>query len=243
MGTIHASQMIRSYDLDQHSFSYLHKFGNSQNTKRLGEIVSALTVYGDEPLDFRLLTLLGSKLPILNVGNRTVSNLAIKESEVDILFLTGTPVTATHNFSLDGCIFSSVAGVSAQNGLPSWITNAEVINFDRLSNAARIKESPLTSAQKLFLAIIHKIFFQPGAGREEAALLKGGYGQKYSPKLADSIIKILLRHGVVERFKGDDGWVYKPVRRFTDRMNKVRSELTLSDDELWKEISLLTNNR
>ena len=91
--------------------------------------------------------------------------------------------------------------------------------------------------------MIHKIFFQHGAGREEGALLKGGYGQKYHPKLADSILKILIKQGVVERFKGDDGWVYKPVRRFTERMNRIRSELTLSEDNLWKEVSLLVNPR
>ncbi|WP_332607736.1 hypothetical protein [Achromobacter sp. ESBL13] len=239
LGTVHAAQMIRSYDLDQLSFSYLHKFGASQNTKRLGEIVSALCLHGSEPLDFRSLTLSASTLPILALNDRTVSNLTIRQSEIDVLILDRTPITAADYFILEDCIISSVTGVSTQNGLPAWIKSPEVITFERLSNSARIKESPLTSAQKLFLAIVHKIFFQPGAGREEAALLKGGYGQKYSPKLAESILKLLMKHGVVERFKGDDGWIYKPVRRFTDRMNRVRSELTLSEDGLWKEISLL----
>ncbi|QGW82115.1 hypothetical protein [Variovorax paradoxus] len=243
LGTFHAAQIIRFYDLEQQSFAYLHRFGTAQNTKRLGEIVSALSVYGAEPLDFRLLTLSRSRLPIMNLASRTVSNLIIKDSEIDLLILDGTPITAAHNSTLEDCIFSSVAGVSAQNGLPSWIKNAEVINFERLSNAARIKESPLTPAQKLFLAMIHKIFLQPGSGREEAALLKGGYGQKYSPKLADAILKLLVKHGVVGRIKGDDGWVYKPIRRFMDRMNRIRSELTLSEDELWTEISSLVIHR
>ncbi|WP_374563099.1 NACHT domain-containing NTPase [Ideonella sp.] len=236
-GTLHAAQMIRAYDLDQHCFAYLRKFGNSQNSKRLGEIVAALCFFGEEPLDFRSLTLNRSVLPILNLSNRKVSNLVIRESEMELLILDRSPISDEDNFVIDGCIVSTVAGVSAQSGLPSWIRDTEVVTFDRMSNASRIKESPLTPAQKLFLAIVHKIFFQPGAGREEAALLKGGYGQKYSPKLADAIIKLLMKRGVVERFKGDDGWVYKPIRRYTDRMNKIRSELTLSEDEIWKEVS------
>jgi len=239
LGTVHAAQMIRAYDLEQHSFSYLHKFGTSQNTKRLGEIVSALSIYGTESLDFRLLTIRGSRLPILNLSHRVLSNLIVRESEIDLLVLDGTPINEKHNCNLEDCIISSVGGVSAQNGLPTWIKDAEVINFERLSNASRIRESPLTPGQKLFLAMIHKIFFQPGAGREEAALLKGGYGQKYSPKLADSILRLLMSHGIVERFKGDDGWVYKPIRRFTDRMNRIRSELTLSEDKLWEEVTSL----
>lgn len=240
LGMVHAAQRIRFYDLIQHSFSYLNKFGASRNTKRLGEIVSALSIYGSESIDFKLLTLSCSRLPILNLTQRVISNLTINESEIDLLIFNGTPINKSHDFNINECIISNVVGVSTQNGLPSWIKNTEVINFERLSNAARIKESPLTPSQKLFLSMINKIFFQPGSGREEGALLKGGYGQRYSPKLADSIIKILMKNGVVERIKGDSGWVYKPVRRFTDRMNRIRSELTLSEDNLWKEISLLT---
>lgn len=239
LGTIHASQLIRAYDLDQHCFSYLRKFGNSQNTRRLGEIVSLLTVYGGEYLDFQSLQLSSSTLPMLNLRDRVIANLTLKESEIDFMVLDDTPIRQEHGLVVEDCIVTAVTGVSAQAGLPTWIKNTEVISFERLSNAAKIKESPMSGSQKLFLSIVHKIFFQPGAGREEGSLLKGGYGQKYSPKLADSIVKLLMRHGLIERFKGDDGWVYKPVRRFTDRMNKIRSELTLSDDVIWIEVTNL----
>lgn len=240
LGTVHAAHLIRAYDLDQHCFSYLRKFGNAQNTRRLGEIVSALSFYGSEPLDFQSLQISRSTIPMLNLSCRVVLNLSIKESEIDFMILDNTPVKPEHGLVIEDCILASVAGISAHVGLPVWIKNTDVINFDRLSNAARIKESPLTASQKIFLSIIHKIFFQPGAGREEASLLKGGYGQKYSPKLAEAIVKLLMRHGAIERFKGDDGWVYKPIRRFTDRMNKIRSELTLSEDLMWIEVTSLS---
>ncbi|QPR32823.1 hypothetical protein I6G96_17800 [Delftia acidovorans] len=239
LGTVHAAHVIRAYDLVQHSFSYLNKFGTSRNTKRLGEIVSALAVHRAEPLDFRLLTLSGSRIPLLNLSHHPISNLILRECEIDVLVLDGTPITEENNFIIEDCIIYTIAGVSAQAGLPKWMKNVEVLNFEHLSNAARIKESPLSSSQKLFLSIIHKIFFQPGSGREEGSLLKGGYGQKYSPKLADAIIKVLMRHGVIDRIKGSDGWIYKPIRRYTDRMNQIRSELTLSEDVLWIDIEKL----
>lgn len=239
LGIAHAADLISCYDLEQLCFSYLKKFGNSRNTRRLGEIVSALTIYGQESLDFQSLQLSNSILPLLNLSSRVVTNLTIKDSEIEFLALEATPIKDQHYLIIDGCIVSSVMGVSAQTGLPGWMKNSEVINFSGLSNSARIKESPLTPSQKLFLSIVHKIFFQPGAGREEGSLLKGGYGQKYSPKLADSIVKLLMREGLIERFKGDDGWVYTPVRRFTDRMNKIRSELTLSEDSIWQEVTTL----
>lgn len=239
LGTILAAQMIRNYDLQQHCFSYLRKFGNSLNTRRLGEIVSILTVSGDETLDFQSLQVSCSTLPIINLSNRVVENLIIKESEIDYLVLDSTPIKPENGVVIEDCIMSAICGVSAHEGLPCWIKNAEVVRFERISNATRIKESPLTASQKLFLSIVHKIFFQHGTGREEGALLKGGYGQRYSPKLVESIVKILMKHGVIERFKGNDGWVYKPIRRFTDRMNKIRSELTLSEDAIWVEVTKL----
>jgi hypothetical protein len=158
---------------------------------------------------------------------------------INVLALDNSPITDDDGLVIEDSLVTLAAGVSDQSGLPRWIKGSEVIDFERVSNAARIKESPLAPQQKLLLAIVHKIFFQPGAGREEASLSKGGYGQKYSPKLVDAILKLLLREGLIERFKGDDGWVYKPVRRHTERMSRIRSELTLSDDPIWNEASSL----
>ena len=36
--------------------------------------------------------------------------------------------------------------------------------------------------------IIQKIFFQHGGGRQESALYKGGYSQKYDKELIDKIL-------------------------------------------------------
>lgn len=237
VGIIHAAQTIRYLDLDRQCFSYLRKFGTSKNTKKLGEIVCLLNLFGNEPLDFQGLQLIGSMLPILNLSNRTMRNLTVKQSEIGIVILDGTPIKEEDGFSLIECIFTSVAGVAGKDGLPPWILNSEVLEFERISNASRIKESVLGPPQKLFLSIVHKIFFQSGGGREEASLLKGGYGQKFNPKMVESIIKILIREGLIIRRKGDDGWVYSPVRRFTDRLNKIRSELTLSEDPIWLEVN------
>lgn len=239
IGIVHAASAVHAFDLTQQCFAYLKKFANSNNTKRLGEIVSVLTIAGEGRLDFQGLQLSRSELPVLDLSWCAVANLVIKESVIELLSLHNTPVKDEDGVQITECLVSVVNGVSDSAGLPKWINNTEVIRYDAVSNAARIKESTLTPPQKLFLAIIHKIFFQPGAGREESALLKGGYGQKYSPKLVEAILKLLLREKLVERFKGDEGWVYKPVRRFTERMGRIRSELTLTEDSLWGEVSKL----
>lgn len=239
-GILHAANSVVVFDLDQMCFSYLKKFGNSRNTKRLGEIVSILTAASSDALDFNSLQLVNSCLPLVDLKGRVITNLVVKKSEVNDLFLEGTAVRQDHALQFEECLFGKIYGISAHSGLPNWITQSDVIEFELVSNSARIKESQLSASQKLFLSMIHKIFFQSGSGRQESSLLKGGFGQKYSPKLADQIIKILMRNGTVNRLKGDDGWVYKPVRGHMDRMNKIKSELTLSEDEIWKEVSRLS---
>lgn len=240
LGAIHAAFTLKAFDLDPFCFSYLKKFGTAANTKRLGEIVSILSIFGEERLDFQSLHLMSAEIPILNLSSRTIANLSIKNSMVGLVMLSNTPVVPKDGLLIDGCLLTMVSGVSDQVGLPSWISNTEVIEFERLSNSARIKESPVSAQHKLFLSIIHKIFFQPGSGREEGSLFKGGYGQKYSPKLVEAIIKLLLKENIIERIKGDDGWIYKPVRRYTERMSRIKSELTLSEDPLWHEVGNLS---
>lgn len=236
LGAAHAATLVKINDLEQSCFSFLRKFGATANTKQLGELVSVLTIFGPERMDFQGLALSKTEIPILNLSDRVVANLTVQESFIQMLVLHNSRVTDKDGLTLDGCLVGLAGGVSGEAGLPPWIKATEVIEFDRLSNAARIQESPVAPQQKVLLGIVHKIFFQPGAGREEGALLKGGYGQKYSPKLVDGVIRILLREGLVERFKGDDGWIYKPVRRHTERLSRLRSELTLSEDPLWTEV-------
>jgi hypothetical protein len=172
LGVVHAACMHYHYDLNQSFFAYLRKYGNTANSTRIGEIISVLSLYGEEKLDFQGLEIHHAELPILNVTRRVISNLCLRNSIINYLALDGTPVVETDFLIVEDSLITTAAGVSAIVGLPKWIKNTDVIEFKSLSNAARIKESPLLPQQKLLLVIIHKIFFQPGGGREEGSLLR-----------------------------------------------------------------------
>ncbi|PAJ77549.1 hypothetical protein DF156_02260 [Burkholderia ubonensis] len=94
-------------------------------------------------------------------------------------------------------------------------------------------------AQKLFLAIIHKIFFQRGGGRKENSLYKGGFGQNFDKKLIDKILSMLVSKGLVEKSKDVSGFIYNPKREYTSRMKAIRDQLALSKDPLWIELETL----
>jgi hypothetical protein len=176
-----------------------------------------------------------SYIPVLNLHKKSLANLKVHSSEIFFLDIDRTTMTAAHDLFIENCVIEKVFGVSGVAGLPSWISGADVIEFEQISNSAAIKQSDILGSNKLLLSVVHKIFFQRGSGREEGSLQKGGYGQDYSAKLITKILNLLMREGVVERIKGHEGWVYKPVRAATARMNKMRSELSLSTDSIWIE--------
>jgi hypothetical protein len=61
--------------------------------------------------------------------------------------------------------------------------------------------------------IVYKVYFQPGRGRKETALMRG-YGETRDRKLFEEIINLLLSKGVL-RNKGDEGRVYHPDRKLS----------------------------
>jgi len=235
-GVIYAARTVEMYELQNSCFAYLRKFGSSGNSWLIGEVVSILSIVGNGRVDFQGLQLSEGYVPFLSFHKKALTNLKITNSEILTLDIDQTTVTGSHNVSIEGCIVGSAFGVSGPVGLPHWVVQTEVMDFDAISTAASIKQSDILGANKLLLALVHKIFFQRGAGREESSLQKGGYGQDYSAKLIGKILNLLLREGVVEKIKGDEGWIYKPVRAATARMNKMRSELSLSNDAIWKTV-------
>jgi hypothetical protein len=64
-------------------------------------------------------------------------------------------------------------------------------------------------------------------------------GKIAAPSLTDKVIKVLLRDGLIRRFKGEEGLVYAPVRSHAGRMKRMLEELKASADELWNEIGTL----
>ena len=87
--------------------------------------------------------------------------------------------------------------------------------------------------------MLRKIFLQPGAGRKEAALLRG-MGATANRQLSEKILGKLMDEGLVTRHKGDEGYIYKPVRSQTGRITHIIEDLTLSKDPLWQDITALS---
>lgn len=234
VGIAQAANAIVSYDMEQLCFTMLNKFATCANRNLLGEIISILSLISKEQLDFKALALRDACLPVLIVDKGNITNLELSSCEITVLLLDIKTSATTKNFVIKDSIIMIVDGVTNSSALPKWITNCEVVSYEHdVSNSASIKSSSLPGGQKLLLSIIHKIFFQPGRGREENALLKGGYVKMFERRTVEDVLKKMSSEGLIEQIRGDNGDIYKPNRRFTERMARIKSELALSEDPLW----------
>lgn len=234
VGVMHAATAVYHFDMVQLCHAVLNKFATSANTVLLGEVISILTLCAPDHIDFKGISLRYGMVPLLMMNGVRISNLDISSSEIGIMSFDVKTLSGASNVTIRDSIVNFVTGVTNASALPSWMEGTSVIEYDHnVSTASNIRSNELPPGQKLLLSIIHKVFFQPGKGREEASLLKGGYGKRFDQHAVDEVLKKLINEGLVEKIKGDDGAVYKPVRRHTERMARIKSELVLSEDPLW----------
>ena len=64
-----------------------------------------------------------------------------------------------------------------------------------------------------------------------------GMGASVNRQLGQRILNKMMDEKLIERIKGDEGYVYKPVRKNTARVDRILTDLTLSEDPIWAVIS------
>lgn len=198
------------------------------------DIVAALCLTDTDVLDFRDLSISDAWFSFMSFEGKEIKRLSISNSIIDELDLTNSLLQ--DSVCINKCCISKASGIASRKSLPEQIQHCEIENYEMMATTTLIKKARLSEPQKIFIEMMRKIFFQPGAGRKEAALLRG-MGMSANHQLGEKILNKLLDAGIVTRHKGDEGYIYKPVRSNTARIEKIMTDLTLSKDSLWMEIS------
>ena len=204
----------------------------STNKILAGDILSAMLAVENGQIDFENLSLTDSHLSALDLVETKAHNLALEECIIEDLRISPK---APANITLRKCVIWTLRGSSQVEGLPEWIEDSSVEQYDTLTNVARIREANLNVEQKVFVTIIHKTFFQPGGGRKVEALLRG-LGGAADKRAARRILSFLTDEGVLKTFPGQHGTVYTPTRKHTRRMGKILGQLQQSRDPLWTKL-------
>jgi hypothetical protein len=197
-----------------------------------GDLVSAILSAHDRTFAFDGIKLSESHISCLDISGSRISGIEISNSIIDEIIITEANPS---NVKISDCLIGKVDGVSEAAGLPKWMLGNEVGEYVRVNTVTRIKQANLSSEQKIFVTIIKKTFFQPGAGRKEEALLRGLDSGKLKGS-SEKILKRLCREGILKTAPGKEGLLYIPQRAHTHRMAEILKELTLSKDDLWKQL-------
>lgn len=217
------------------AFLTLARQASTSNNKVLAaDIVAAICLLDSSSLDFKGLEITGGYFAHLSFEGKEIERLYLRDSVIERFDLTNAKIKESTEISK--CLIGTAYGIAAHKSVPANFVECEVENFEALATTTLIKKARLSESQKLFVQMLRKIFYQPGAGRKEGALLRG-MGSSVNKSLGEKILSALLDAKLITRHKGDEGYIYKPVRGEMGRIDKLLTDLTLSTDPLWEKVS------
>lgn len=204
------------------------------NTQIAADYLCSLVEVSNETLDFSGMDVVEASIDTLELVDVLVRGLNLSETFVETLQLDGATFEESH---FTDSVFQHVVGVADAEKLPDCFSkNCVYGDFSSVENVARISELPLSDRQKTLVAIVRKLFFQPGSGRMEEALLRGT-SKYWDRPAAESVVRYMLANDIISEAQGKRGKLYIPNRKFTRRMGRLRSLLGNSNDELWDLVS------
>lgn len=207
---------------------------NLNNGILASDIIGAVCFLDCSTLDFKGLAVIGGHFSYLTFEGKVVERICIRDTIIEHFDLTNAKIM--ESVTISQCLIITAYGIASHKSLPENFVECNVENFEALATTTLIKKAKLSESQKLFVQMLRKIFYQPGAGRKESALLRG-MGSSVNRPLGEKILAALLDEKLITRHKGDEGYIYKPVRGEMGRIDKMLTDLTLSTDKLWIKIS------
>lgn len=219
------------------AFLALARHASNYNKILASDIVAALCLLDINSIDFKDLDISGGHFTQLTFEGKEIDRLTLCDSIIERFDLTNAKLK--ESVKISKCLIGTAYGIASHKSLSNNFFECEVVNFEALATTTLIKKARLTEPQKLFVQMLRKIFYQPGAGRKEGALLRG-MGSSANKQLGEKILNTLLDEKLITRHKGDEGYVYKPVRGEMGRIDRILTDLTLSTDPLWDKVSKMS---
>lgn len=200
------------------------------------DIVAAICLTNVNFIDFHDLCIDDGYFSYLSFEGKEISRLTLNECIIERFDLTNAQLHSdTH---LSRCLISTAYGIASHKSIPDNLVECSVEMYEALATTTLVKKARLSEPQKILVQMLRKIFIQPGAGRMESALLRG-MGTSVNRKLCERILAALIDEQLITKTKGDEGYIYHPVRGEMPRIDKIITQLTLSTDPLWLKISQL----
>lgn len=224
------AQRIR---LDQSTLNYARQCIKNGNFQLAADYVAVKVTLDGDVCDFQGLSIPGGSVSLLSLSEKTIANLTMTNVFFDNILLDDAVL---ENVWIDDCIIQRFDGPGSSGNMPAGFgPKCEIVEFRDTLTTSNISELNLTRGQKTLIVIIKKLFFQPGRGRQEEALLRGTEAY-WDISSAESVLRYLEQEKIVVKFRGDTGQVYAPQRRHMKRMARIVEQQKNSTDPLWSMV-------
>ncbi len=133
-------------------------------------IVSGAIRAEEDSLDCRGLVVEEGFCDSIDFESVSLRNLHLKSCSLKELTLGGSPPP---DVSITGCLIDRLVGAAEPRGLPAWIRECDVGEFDNVQTNEAILSLPLPLPVRVMLTILRKLYVQKGRGRKESAFYGG----------------------------------------------------------------------
>jgi len=135
------------------------------------------------------------------------------------------------------CFVDKLIGRPDAKGLPDWISECEIGEFDNLNTNAAIMHCGAPMPVRVLLTILRKLFIQRGRARKESAFSRGI--DPAATKFVPEILELMRRAEIAFRINLADGTIWHPNRRQQGRVMQIVATLGANNDALVVEASKL----
>lgn len=197
-------------------------------------IALALSKEEDYSLDCRGIILESASFGKIDLEEYNIKNLTFSSCIISEIVLGED--TLSSNIQFLNCNIGKVHGVASKAGLPKSIftDSCEIDEYDDMGTNNAVLKLDIEPKLKALLTILRKLYRQAGAGRKVSALSRGITCKDVASHIP-SVLNALERLEFVHIFNN----VVHPVRKKTDRVDRILNAPTLSSDPLINEVKQL----
>lgn len=184
-------------------------------------------------LDFRGIVVDSASLGKINLDEINVVGIEIRNCTV-------REVSLGANFGggirFQGCLVGKLLGIANEKGIPKEVFDdgCEISKFDDMSTNNAVLKLDIQPQLKALLTVLRKIYKQAGAGRKLTAMTRG-ITQGDVIEYIQPVLQILERNQFVSIYNK----IVHPVRKQSDRVEKILSNPSASTDQIIAEVMAL----
>ena len=227
------AQEILARNFETRALNFAHKVNNGRNKIAVCDIVCGLLWLDRRIADFNSMEIKEGEMKYCDFSHTRPKNLRLNNCIIFNFVFPSEPLNAVR---VSDCHIERAFGVTGPLGVPHWVVDTEIDRYESIATVSAIKNVDLSPQHRILVTVLKKTFFQPGGGRQEAALLRG-LGQVDRQGHTDGILQMLMTEGLLKKVRGKHGNLYVPERKFSDRVAKMLAELNQSNDPLWRRIA------